>query len=399
MATDGVLSAISKVSIVVVTDSNRVPVFTKEMNDTTVAEGQALAFGYLAVDPDGQALTYSLVAPVPTGAVIDPATGAFSWTPGFDQAGSYDIAVMVTDGQANVTSKVAKVTVDPTNRPPAFVNVLSDATVNQNQALTFKYTATDPDADVLEFAAVSVPEGASIDSAGNFAWTPSYAQVGKFNVVVSVTDGQEVVVDSAEVTVTKVNLAPYFTESVNDTTLEGNTTYTWKNKATDPNGDQVIYSIVGTPPTRMTISASLGTLRWVTGLDHVSDTAHTITIRATDATDASLYAEKTVHILIVPPTTDVYDPIGIPKEFSIKQNFPNPFNPSTKIYFGIPEESRVVLKVYNLLGQEVATLVNEVKEPGHHYVNFNASNLNSGIYLYQIEAKNYKVTKKMMLVK
>ncbi len=294
---------------------------------------------------------------------------------------------------ATVISKVAKVTVNNVNRTPLFTNVLNDQTINQNQALTFKYTATDPDADVLKFAAVSLPDGASIDSLGNFAWTPSYTQVGKFTVKVSVTDGQFVVVDSAEVTVTKVNVAPYFTECLAETTLEANSTYTWKNKATDPNGDVVTYTIVGTPPTGMTISSSLGTLRWVTNLDQ--EKPHTITIRATDGT---LYTDTTVVITLIPPT-GVYDPIGIPTEFSIKQNYPNPFNPTTKIYFGIPEESKVVLKVYNLLGQEVTTLVNEVKAPGYHSVNFDASNLNSGIYLYQIEAKNYKVTKKMMLVK
>ena len=89
----------------------------------------------------------------------------------------------------------------------------------------------------------------------------------------------------------------------------------------------------------------------------------------------------------------------LPTEFSISQNYPNPFNPSTTITYTIPEASRVTLKVYDILGEEVATLVNEDKGVGNYQVNFDASKLASGMYIYTITAGNYTATKKMMLLK
>lgn len=78
----------------------------------------------------------------------------------------------------------------------------------------------------------------------------------------------------------------------------------------------------------------------------------------------------------------------IPKEYKLEQNYPNPFNPSTTISYQIPEESNVILKVYDIIGRELKTLVNEVKDAGIYKTNFNASNLASGIYFYRLEAKS-----------
>jgi hypothetical protein len=89
----------------------------------------------------------------------------------------------------------------------------------------------------------------------------------------------------------------------------------------------------------------------------------------------------------------------IPETFVLKQNYPNPFNPSTKISYLLPKASEVTLVVYDLLGREVVTLVNEFRTAGTHTVEFNASNLASGVYLYRIEAGDFKDTKKMLLVK
>jgi len=96
---------------------------------------------------------------------------------------------------------------------------------------------------------------------------------------------------------------------------------------------------------------------------------------------------------------DVKDNLNQPLTFNLNQNYPNPFNPSTQITFSIQKTSDVSLKVFNLLGQEVASLVNEVKAPGTYNVDFNASNLASGIYVYQITAGTFVSSKKMMLVK
>jgi photosystem II stability/assembly factor-like uncharacterized protein len=88
-----------------------------------------------------------------------------------------------------------------------------------------------------------------------------------------------------------------------------------------------------------------------------------------------------------------------PDRYSLSQNYPNPFNPSTKIKFSIPEVSKVMLKLYNLLGEEVATLVNEEKVAGYYTVEFNASSLSSGVYFYKLQAGSFVETKKMVLMK
>ncbi len=88
-----------------------------------------------------------------------------------------------------------------------------------------------------------------------------------------------------------------------------------------------------------------------------------------------------------------------PKGFSLFQNYPNPFNPSTTIRYEIPEQSFVALKVYDVLGNEIATLVNEEKPAGEYEVEFNGNDLSSGVYLYIFSTGNFLSTKKMILLK
>jgi hypothetical protein len=88
-----------------------------------------------------------------------------------------------------------------------------------------------------------------------------------------------------------------------------------------------------------------------------------------------------------------------PEAFQLNQNYPNPFNPTTTLSFVIGHSSFVTLKVYDILGNEIATLINEEKQPGEYEVDFNGGNLPSGVYIYQLIAKNYISTRKMLLLK
>ena len=90
---------------------------------------------------------------------------------------------------------------------------------------------------------------------------------------------------------------------------------------------------------------------------------------------------------------------GRPKLFHLSQNYPNPFNPVTSFQFTIDKCQLTILKVYDLLGQEVATLVNEVKQPGDYSVRFDASTLASGIYFYRLMAGGYVAVKKLVVMK
>jgi hypothetical protein len=89
----------------------------------------------------------------------------------------------------------------------------------------------------------------------------------------------------------------------------------------------------------------------------------------------------------------------LPKEFNLSQNFPNPFNPVTKINFALPKQGFVSLKIYDITGREVQTLVSEVKQAGYYSVDFNGSSLSSGVYFYRIQSNNFVSVKRMVLIK
>ena len=90
---------------------------------------------------------------------------------------------------------------------------------------------------------------------------------------------------------------------------------------------------------------------------------------------------------------------SLPKEFKLKQNYPNPFNPATVIEFTIPETGRYCLSVYNILGQLIQTISDEEYVPGYYKINFDASKLASGMYIYRLSGNNVNISKKMILTK
>jgi hypothetical protein len=89
----------------------------------------------------------------------------------------------------------------------------------------------------------------------------------------------------------------------------------------------------------------------------------------------------------------------LPTEYSLEQNYPNPFNPGTTIRFKLPAASFTALRIFNMLGQEVAVLVNEMKNAGTHTVSWNPVNLSSGVYFYRVQAGQFVETKKLLFVK
>jgi hypothetical protein len=103
----------------------------------------------------------------------------------------------------------------------------------------------------------------------------------------------------------------------------------------------------------------------------------------------------------ITPVTGVETPGNsqIPVEYCLAQNFPNPFNPLTKINFDIPKSGFVTLKVYDVLGQEIAVLVNEMKNAGSYFVDFDGSSLASGMYFYRLASNGFVSTKNMILIK
>lgn len=113
----------------------------------------------------------------------------------------------------------------------------------------------------------------------------------------------------------------------------------------------------------------------------------------------NVYSIPSSGILITSNATNINFEKAIPTEFVLHQNYPNPFNPTTKISYSLPKTSLVQLKIFNLLGQEIRTIVNEEKSAGNYEVNFDASELPSGVYIYKMQAGSFVETKKMILIK
>ncbi|MCL4354949.1 T9SS type A sorting domain-containing protein [Patescibacteria group bacterium] len=112
--------------------------------------------------------------------------------------------------------------------------------------------------------------------------------------------------------------------------------------------------------------------------------------------------ENTISILYKNPPTAIEEDHNneiFVSSYSLSQNYPNPFNPTTIIKYDLPKEGMVLIKIHDLLGREVKTLVNEYKSAGSYNVELNASNLTSGIYLYKLTSRNFTQVKKLILMK
>jgi len=119
-------------------------------------------------------------------------------------------------------------------------------------------------------------------------------------------------------------------------------------------------------------------------------------VNATDALGTSAWSDIWRFRTIL---TSVEQIPGLPTEFALQQNYPNPFNPLTTVAFSIPEQVGVTLRVYDILGREVATLVNDTLKPGEYGAQFDASGLSSGVYFYRLTAGSYVAIKKMSLLR
>ncbi len=174
--------------------------------------------------------------------------------------------------------------------------------------------------------------------------------------------------------------------------------YVWQ-IALDADFDEVVFSLaVGEDPLAGLTIGAVDDLLAELGVEEGAEATIWHRASATDgaATNVGPGSAVTLQRGIV---TNIGEGNEIAREFSLEQNYPNPFNPTTVIEYQIPSEGLVTLEVYNMLGQRVATLVNEVQRAGTHTAGFDASRLSSGVYLYRLQTGSQALTGKMMLVK
>ena len=193
----------SETITITVNNANAPPVLAP-IGDRSVSEAATLTFTVSATDVDTKdALTFS-ASGLPSGAAFDPGTRTFSWTPGYDQAGSHTgVVFTVTDDgtPAKSDSETITITVDNVNRAPV-LGAIGDKTADEGHTLSFTLSATDEDGDTLTYGASNLPTGATLNpTTGAFSWTPTYSQSGTYpGVVFTVSDAHDS--DSETITIT-----------------------------------------------------------------------------------------------------------------------------------------------------------------------------------------------------
>lgn len=381
------------VSITVV-DVNSAPVLNA-IPDKSVNEGTELVIDVSATDAEEDNLVYSATG-LPTGALFDAATRKFIWKPSSTQAGDYTVTFSVSDGKLSASTSV-KITVVDANTAPT-ITPIADKTVNTNQQLTFDIVAIDGEGDNLIYMAGPLPSGATFDqSLHRFSWKPSGSQAGDYTVTFFVSDGNSTPSIIVKIKVIKVNSAPVFVKSMPDTTIDVHNVqvlFKYQYKASDADGDVVTFRLDGGPTGA--IMSSSGLFSWIPKTTDAGQ-QFLLMITITDGTlSETIVTSLTTRSQIVGIEGDEYN---IPSKYSMDQNYPNPFNPTTNIKFSLPKEDNVTLKVYNVMGEEVASLVNRFMNAGVYTVSFDAKNLSSGLYFYKIQTSAFSKTMKMLFAK
>ncbi|MBM4381538.1 MAG: tandem-95 repeat protein, partial [Deltaproteobacteria bacterium] len=273
-----------------IANTNRPPVLTPTP-DKSVAEAGTLTFTLLGSDPDQQDTLIFSAAAVPPGATFNTQSRTFSWTPGYDQAGTKTVTFSLTDGEATVTDSV-DIVVANTNRPPT-VNTPAPRTVAEGALLAVSFTGSDPDGDALSWAAVPLPQGAALDAAtGAFTWTPGYTQAGTWPMTLTVTDGAATATTSFSVAVTPTNRPPSLSGSGPAQVDEG-TEWQLALNATDPDGTSVVLACTGLPAGAV-LETFAARVRWTPGFTQ----AGTYTF-ACSASDGSLTTQASFSVTVL----------------------------------------------------------------------------------------------------
>jgi PKD repeat protein len=229
----------SETITITVYKANSPPVLAA-IGDQSVEENQLLTFTISATDADGNPITYS-ASGLPSGASLTGQT--FSWTPTYDQAGSYNVTFIASDGQTQ-DSETITLTVANGDRPPVLAQV-ADQTVNVGSPVSFTLSATDPDGDSLTYAGSPLPGGATL-TGQTFTWTPTSTQAGSYTITFTASDGTLTSSQTASIVVLTSN-APPALAAIGNKSVNENQPLTFTLSATDPDNSVLTYSATGLP--------------------------------------------------------------------------------------------------------------------------------------------------------
>ncbi len=305
----------------------------------------------------------------------------------------------ISDSNANTMTSVYTNGLVSLQTMPHF-QPLATQSVGQGDTLRFVATAVDSDGSALTYSMTGQPSGAKLNaSTGAFLWVASHT-VTSYTVKFKAATASGLF-DTLSVLITVLNTDKY-PSIINQTPAPGSltkinigTAVTFSITAVDPN-----------PNDKLTIRWSLNNVTQKVGTD--TTFTHTFTSRdsgfAKVVVSVSDLAGQSVTQSWTPLVTGIQMLEGLPTKFALSQNYPNPFNPTTNISFDVSKPSNVVIVVYDILGQQVRTLVDQNMMPGRYNETWDGTNnlgqqVTSGIYFYRMQAGNFVQMKKMMFLK
>jgi hypothetical protein len=306
--------------------------------------------------------------------------------------------VIASDGDLTSTMEVS-VTIIPVNDPPQITSPAT-ATANEGNRFVYRATAVDVDGPWLSIRYIDYPAWLS-PSGSEISGTPYNVNPDTtFTVIASDNELSDTL--KVAVSVITVNDAPYFEYAFPQPAFYDLETLNWSldldDYASDPDHpDEELswsYNLLDPHPLIITIDEETH-IATISGSNILGILRIAFTV--TDPLNASASDTLTVNMLI----SDVDEDLTaiIPDDFVLFDNYPNPFNPTTTIQYGLPHPCHITLGIYNMLGQQIADLVDEKQAAGMHRIVWDASNVNSGVYFFRIQAGTWQKVKRMILMK
>ncbi len=377
-------------------DENHYPYFVDLPDQIEINENQQFCLTVNPRDDDGDQMFIS-ASNLPEGAEFNTNTMTFCWTPDYTQAGVHMPIFTVEDNPGGKGVDTVRVMVRDVPRPPvisSFSPSESYMKVKWGQQYDFSVDAHDPDGEQVFYQ--WMVDGNSVNVSGNtFSLDTRFYPFGVHTITVVIYD-----LDDAQTSkswsfnvVTAVELSSFTSTT---STYDG-AILDWETSSERGNAGFNILRSTSEHGSYTKINSEL----------IPSDPSRTYSF-----TDTTIVAGRKVYYKLedvsVSGNRSTHGPvvaeIPLPREYGLSQNYPNPFNPTTSIRYQLPKPGKVTLEVYNIYGQLVQTLVDQVKEAGFHTIEWNGRDerglqVSSGVYYYRVLVDGFTTTKKMALIK
>jgi hypothetical protein len=390
------------------------------VSDVTINEDATATVTLSATDADGDAITYSAVSDINV-VTTSISAATLTLTPNANWHEVANITAYASDGTAK-DSTTFKLTVTPVNDIAAVDDVTIDEDIPTGVTLTTTFDGTST------FTAVSVSDSVTASiSASILTLTPNanWHGAAQIKAYTSMDDGSAKDSTSFKLTVTPVQDAPSAfgwvsdvldTININESNLAEIYELQWL-ESTDVDGDTIdylLYAQIGINPPAEQMYDTTSTLVPLTYQELLSKVFEPFpmlprvsvkfSVIATDGIDTVTVTGDDRVVLVNRYDYLSIDMEGVPNEFTLHENYPNPFNPTTTLRFDIPEVSDITVTIFNMLGQKVRTFNLNNTPAGYHSIKWNATTdygdpVGAGVYLYQLRANRFVKTKKMILLK